>query len=185
MPSVWRAFQRLSTGSKVALKTTQCVCKCGSSSRLVSWRKHAATTLPVAREPFCPFCGREFRESFEFCHPLPHGAMVQPDNPLVSMSATIETLFGGLIVKSWKIRRFAVSFPCSLRTVFEPLGQPATGLWIPAFAQCQKVFSPIRRLSARVFPPQRPSTHRDCLSLGIVVSHAQMLAEILPCILQV
>ena len=53
-----------SWGSKVALKTTQWVCRCGSSSRLVSWRKKAPTRFPVMRSSFLPALRTRVSESF-------------------------------------------------------------------------------------------------------------------------
>ncbi len=49
------AFQRFSTVSYVALKTIQCVCKCGSSAREVSCVKSAAAKLSVNRSFCAPF----------------------------------------------------------------------------------------------------------------------------------
>jgi hypothetical protein len=123
----WRAFHRPSTASRVALKTVQWVCKCGSRSpRLVSWRNVAATMFPVERDPCWPDFHTRVSANFSSSVIASRTARSCASRiRLSSQSATIETLFGGLIVKSWKIRRFAVSFPFSQRIVFNLCGNRA------------------------------------------------------------
>jgi hypothetical protein len=99
---ILKRFPAVFHGSKVALKTMQCVCRCGSSAREVSWVNCAAAKLPG--QPVTPRAtnaNTSCRESLEILQGCLHRPRMSFENPLViAEKPARETDFGGEKVKS-------------------------------------------------------------------------------------